>query len=533
MALVRDETIAFSDTAHRCLLWRRGEEQPLLVLPTGGRAICALFRPDCKHLAGLSSSGEMLWWDLSSGKLCVVTGVPRLPSIGVLVRPVYWRAKDVWAWPGSNGAIIFYWWQQRKVLEVAAHNGEFYATITCQDELLTIGRMDNRLKRWLRTEGPVDSVEAPPGVVSAALWPRDETVEVVLVDQDGGAGVYSWQEGKMELVRELDGGSFRCVIGPDFETYESAVRGRKTQRARELAARVKDTIARGDRSDLDPFYREFSELGYSQVALALQAEQARVGNDLLAELRALHLLVAMLPAREPASKDYLLRYAQLLETMWQPEKALAVCRQLQQYCPASNEYEDRTNPLVALVDAVTSEQCVIESDEPMAALIEAAIDLEAELRGRYLLRHVGAPIKCGVVVSGHDLVQRCEQTLGEGYSAPLPHAELKELWWLSKIPPCRVTLVIFPSDRSGPFSWLELGVKVFDVQLQTVLTPVVMLNAAGCGEGRSAKERNELLRGQLRLAETEPQASGWLEAVYRHVKYAIRQTVTAAWAQRI
>jgi hypothetical protein len=108
-----------------------------------------------------------------------------------------------------------------------------------------------------------------------------------------------------------------------------------------------------------------------------------------------------------------------------------------------------------------------------------------------------------------------------------------ELWWLSTGEPCRVTTVVFPRAQESPFPWLEFGIKLFDVQLQTLLAPVVMLNASRRAEEVSPERHGQCLLRELQLAQAGSSASGWLEVVYRHVKYAIREVISRAMAERI
>ena len=63
-------TFAVSDIAARCLLCRPGQTGPDK-LPTGKRIICALFRLNDDHLAGLSTSGQLLIWNWMESEIIV------------------------------------------------------------------------------------------------------------------------------------------------------------------------------------------------------------------------------------------------------------------------------------------------------------------------------------------------------------------------------------------------------------------------------------------------------------------------------
>ena len=533
LTFVAEQTAAVSDTAQRCLLWRLGGTAALETLPTGGRTVCALFRPGPSQLAGLSLSEEMLLWAWPDRNLCQVIEMPRLPQIGSLVNPVYWPAVDAWVWPAAGGVIAFYHWREGRISTAAAHSSDVYAVTVCKDELLTIGRADGWGNRWSGPEGPSGSMKAARGAIAAASWPRANTTEVVLVDDEGTARVYTWGDGRLAWVRDLSGEACRIAISSDVQMCRAALRRHQARRAQELAARVRDRITSRDRGDLGPLYQQLRALGYPQVALALRGERARADHDSIAELQAYHELAAIVPVGEPASERSLSRYAELLEVVWQPQQALVIYGQLEQLDPHNGSYRDKTKRLKTYAGLMASEDCVIEGTLPTTTLIHAAQVLAGEIKARHLLRNIGSPIHCGVLVSASDLVQRYEQAPRHTGQVPVPSSQQLELWWLSAAEARRVTTVVFAGDQTGPFPWLELGVKLFDVGLQTVLAPVAMLNAAGWRGDRPVERDSGWLLQQLQRAQSGSLASGWLEAVYRRVKGAIRQVMSQALAERM
>jgi hypothetical protein len=530
---VNERTIAVSDTAQRCLLWRLEKEVSCEALPTEGRTVCAFFRADSAHLAGLALSGELLLWDGASQHLCQIIEALPLPHIGALVNPVYWSAVDAWVWPAMNGTIVFYQRQTGQISTAVAHHGDVYAVTIGQSELLTIGRVDGQAKHWSSMEGPTSCTEITVGILSAASWLSAGGTKVVLVDEEGTARVYWWHDGDLAPVQELAGMAYRIAVSPDLEAYQSEMLHHRARRAKGLMAHIQDMIARCERADLEPSYEQLTDLGYRHVALGLRAEQARTENDSIAELKAYHELVGILPIQEPASERSLARYAELLVYLWQPRRALAVYDQLQQVRRDGRGCDDKTKRLLTVADIMANENHVIESTIPTTILIQTALVLGEEVIGRYLLQTISDPIRCGVNISATDLVHRYEQASQLGQSAPLPAAEHFELWWLSAGEPSRVMTVVFSGAQMSPFPWLELGVKFFDVGLQTVLVPVAILNASAWVRDVPVQQRNQILLEELCRVPSEHLAGSWLEAVYRHVKHAIRQVMTRALAERI
>jgi tetratricopeptide (TPR) repeat protein len=527
-------TIAASDTADRCLLWQYGQPEPVGNLPTGQRRICGLFHLACGHVAGLTGSGELLRWDWSRGVIVERLQIPALPDVCALVRPVYWRAADLWVWPGRDGVIVFYQWQDHKVSVTQAHEGDAYAMAVCNDELLTIGRLDGGLNRWCAgTDEPIGSVDAPKGVISAASWPRKGATAVVLVDDSGRAGAYSWNDGKLDLIEWLPGGGHRIAVSPDLETYQAELRRHEVLQAKELALDIRGKIARRELDELELLYQQLIDLGYAQLALALRAEQARGNNDLIGELKAYTELAGVIPADQPGSQDWLLRYARLLERVWQLRKARAVYERLLRVDPDNRDYADTLQRLSRYVGIADKSGCVVETDIPIATLVKSAMVVEERFTGRYVLNNIGAPISCSVVIAASELIGRYEHITRERPQMPLPSAEQMELWWLSREQAYQVTTVVFKAEDPDPLSRVELGIKLFNVRLQTVLAPVVMFNACDKAEEATPEQHNKAILEELHGIEEHSPAKGWLEAVYRSARQAIRQVMTRALAEGV
>lgn len=527
------QTIAVSDTVGRCLLWQLGANESPGALVTGKRVIAALCRPNAEHLAGVSVSGELLEWDCRGGDIAKIVQIPVLPDVCALVEPIYWPAADSWVWPGRDGMIALYRWRQHEVSTVRAHEGDLYAVVVCRNELLTIGRTDGCLKRWRGgSDGPVDSLDAPKGVISAASWPRDQAEDVVLlVDDTGKAGVYSWCDGRLDLIEWLTGEDYRRAVSPDVEAYKAARCHHEALQVKQLAAHMERCIAQRQLGELEPSYHRLADLGYGHVAYALRAQEARSNNDLVGELRAYTELARVMVPDRPGCERSLSRYSQLLERVWQLPRAREIYQRLVELTGDNCNHRETLQRLSSSVSLVETGDCVIETDLPLETLVRSATVLGAQFTGRYVVRNIGVPISCNVIIAADEFVKRYERISRARPQVPLPPAEQVQLWWLSREKAYQVTTVLFRDDAPDSSGCVELGIKLFNVRLQTVLAPVVIFHAHERAKTTPIEQHNAAVLEQLRRMESSSPAKGWLQAVYRTARQAIRQVITRAFAE--
>jgi hypothetical protein len=488
---------------------------------------------DDRHLAGLSASGQLLVWDWPGGKLAKVVEVPPLPDLGALVKPVYWL--DSWAWPARGGIIVLYKWRTNDVRTIcAAHSGDIFGIAVCNDQLLTIGKTDKCLKCWQAgCDTPVGSLEVPHGIISAALWSQPESRKLLLINDAGQAGIYSWTNSKLNLTKQLAGQDYRIALGPDMETLRSARQYQEELQVRELSVLISNKIAQRVYDDkLKSLYLQLIRLGYRQVALGLQGQEARSKNDPAGEIKIHNELVNIIPHDHPGSEKSLLRYAELSEYLWQPQNACRIYEQLARIHQDNNDYPESMCRASKYAGIIETGKYVIESDVPLALLARSAMALGTRFTGRYLVKNIKSQGSCNVVISAGELIEKYEQISKARPREPLPKAEKAELWWLSKESIDQVTTVIFASKDTELFSCLEFGVKFLNAKLQTVLVPVVIFNTGKDVKDISVEQHNSSVLEKLNHIENNSLSNAWLQMVHRNINHAIRQLITRALACR-
>lgn len=523
-------TLAVADTAGRCLLLQSREETLPEELVTDKRVIYSLFRLDSKYLAGLAVNGDLLIWNYLKKELVRVVEAPVPPEdLMALIRPVYWPAAGVWVWPGREGVIIFYDQRCNEVSSVCSDTKEVYAIAICNEQLLTIGT-DGCAKRWCPgAGGPADTFEAPQGIISATSWQQENRTMLLLINNEGKAAVYSLTDMGFELIKSLAGQDYRIAVGPDVEKLKIALQQQKMIRAKKLATQIGEKITQQRYSELENYYSELNKLGYPQVALALQAQEARSKNDFVAELKIYKQLIGVIPHEHPGSEGSLVRYAGLLESAWQLPKACGLYRELADRYLDNKGYTKAVQRLSGHINIIKTDRYVIEPDIPLLSLIESATVLGEFFKGRYLVE-AKQPISCGVVLGAGDFVKEYGHLCQE--KPQMPGSEDMELRWFSKNRAEQVTTVVFKNEDLEHFNDIELGMKLFSMRLQTVLIPVIMLNAGGKIKGVSKEQYNRAIIEELRHIEDD-RFKGWLEMVGRTINHTVRRLITKKRAEKI
>lgn len=530
ISFVGASTIAVADTAGRCFVWQPEEETHLHELSTGKRLIYRSFHLDSCYLAGLSLKGDLLVWDWLKDDLVQVLEAPAPPKDCLaLLKPVYWPAAGVWTWPGNKGLIVFYHPRANEVSCVWSGAGEVYALVICGEQLLTIGT-DGRTRQWHPgSSEPAGTFEAPHRIVSATSWQENNDVTLLLINDEGEAGVYSLNDTGLEFIKSLPGRDYRTAIGPDAEKLTRAAQQQKMIRVQNLSAQINEKIMRQQYSELEDDYNDLNELGYRHVALALRGRQARSENDCVTELKVYSELTDIIPHDQPGSESALARYAGLLESAWCLCRAYTLYKELVDRYPDNERYADAVRRLSVRIAITETDKYVIVPGLAVSSLIESAIVLGESITGRYLLE-ARRPVSCRAVLDADEFVKKYEK-LYHG-NATLPKAEQMALQWLSRDKMEQITTVVFRNEALDRFGHIELGIKFFSTRLQTVLVPVMMLNAGERTDGISVEKYNGRLIRELRHNEDD-HFKGWLEMVEQTINHTVCRLINPKKAERI
>ena len=519
--------LAISDTAGRCLIWH-WPTMKTKRLPVGNGTVCSLFRPDINHLVGLSSAGELLIWDLAGVSLVRRLRVAVPSSLMALASFVHWPNMGSLVWPAADGQIVLWKLGDVHVETFSVHQGDVRAIAVYGDMLITIGREDGRLRCWQSgSSQPVTDCRAPEGVISASVW-KNREYHMILVNEAGQAGLYEFSDSKLECMQLLSGHDYRLAFASDVEKIETALTEQENHRAEAIAIEIQEKVRRTDPDGLDRLHEQLVGLGYEHVSLVLRGDEARMREDLISELEAYKKLSELAPWEHEGSRSSLIRYATLLESLWQFSSAHDLYRRLSGIYPSDSDCmeEMKMNSLVKYSSILDTDEYIIETDIPLDVLIRAAMIVGRPFLGRYLIKAL-EPQGTGCTSISPDLfIARYEQVRCLNPELSLPQSQEKVLWQLSKNRAEQIRTVILGDINCGPIKGLELGIQFFNANLQQVLVPVVLFNA-GSAQGDSDVERhNSNALRKLQQIENRSLSEGWLRIVHRHANHAIRQLIT-------
>ena len=513
---------AASDVAGRCFIWHRdGGDEPMS-LDTGGHVVCSLASPDQQTLAGLSTSGDLLYWQLPEGALSRTVSGPPPPRPFALANLVYWQQAQALAYPAADGLIAVHAFGARTVQGIAAHRGGFFALMIVDGTLLTAGWQDERVKRWCPDElRPVLDRRGPRRVLACAACCASDP-QLFLLRESGDVCVFSVDGSQMELGRLVTGGSFRVIAGPSWDDIESHLAARRSEEAHALALQLEDDLGRLSSRDAEPQHARLIELGYKHVSLGLRAQQARAQGDLVAELRAYRQLAEVLPRDEVGIATSLRRYAAVLAQVWRLREAQVVLDWLTELGVDTAEERQRLAPYL---EALEAGGVVVVAEASPTLILDAAALLNEPVIG---LLQVGdlKPVMCrGATLTADDIVSKYDQLRQADGREPLTAAVDRKGYWLSRSGVEQAELVTFAAPSLLAADGVQAGLRVINADLQTVVVPVVLFDPACATRGAGSLPNFEEIAGSL-------SANGWLRELASVLNQALRRLVTKARSDR-
>jgi hypothetical protein len=523
--------LAVSDTARRCLLWDTIQKEFLRALETGGETICSLVNLADGLLAGLSTNGKLLFWQPWEGRLAKKTDGPPPPITSALVQMVYWPAERALAYPARNGNLMLVGPEKNDRRELAAHQGAFYAISAFGGNLLTAGKEDGRIKVWeAGPDKPRHDYQGVEKMISAAALGNQPT-KLLLVDARGIANAYTLEDGELRHLGRLPGKDYRAAVVPSAERIQALYAKRQEEEVRRIVSEIQEGVERVPEEDITRLHSRLTELGYEHVSLALRAEQADKNGKIVETLEFYFGLVRILPQDNPSIFASMERYAASLEKAWHLPEADAVRRRILDFDP-NYQFNACPNNLGEAADLVRGENWVIEPDIPIEHVIESANVIGKRLIGRYAMRLEAPQSCCRVLLTPEMIAEKYERVRRESGKKGLPGATTERVWWISREGYDEVQLVPFGDGATNTIKGLQFAVQVSCVELDTVVTPVVLFDWRAVLPGETVEEGNKRACAALRRIGDEALSNSYLGAVEHSVRLALRRLVTEKRSER-
>jgi len=512
------------DSAGRVLLWESSTGHPISI-PGGRGAVCALAKFGERLVAGLSASGEMLFWDMAQVRLLKTIAASSPPRWSALVGLVDWKQAQALAYSSPEGDLVLVRPESEEVCRVKAHKGPFYAATICGDNLLTVGFDDAVLRRWNPTSLTIEEeLEAPKGVIAATIA-NSGSPKLVLVCRDGG-GVYEFENGELLLCKPLRGCAYRSAVGPSWNEIVEEQEEQQRVEVNGLVAEIRQAASRGQRDDLDDRHGRLRQLGYEHVSLVLHAEHARSQEDLVAELRAYHSLARLVKNQPQSARRSLGRYAELLECFWQLK---AATRQYEVLGAWDTNSAARACQLLPLIHALENADALLEPGLSPDVLLDGVAAVSGAFTCHLVTKVFSSRSMAGGTFQPEDIVQKYEQIRRSKPTKIPPARIVHSAPWITHERVETVDVILFADERQEGADPPLFGLKLLDGLPQTTVVPFVAIDGRLPAQASNDDGRTEVwavLRTQ------EDRVQGWIKPVQAAVRQTLQRLLTAELAQR-
>ena len=523
--------LAVSDTAGRCLLWRKNNEylpQPLEVMEGN---ICCLLNLSDGQLAGLSSKGKLHFWEPLKGQLVRAIDLPAPPPMSALVRVFYWSAEQALVCPGTGGEMTIYDPKADDFRHLKAHEGPFYAISVWGENLLTVGMKDNRMRIWpAGSDKPLYDLEAPEGVISAGLT-GFSLDKLILVDTQGTASIYTVEEGALQLMNSLPGKDYRTVITPAPEKIQAFYANQKEAEVKQIITEIQEKMGRAPHDVVERLHARLIDLGYNQVSLAFRAKEAEQQRNIGEALGFYSSLIGILPQDTLTVCTWMERYATLLQKAWQIHEADGVWKHILSLNANYPFLEDREK-VAQIAGLLEHNDCLIQPDIPIDQIIESASVIGKQFLGRYVIKSQH-PEPCGrMKLDPASLAEKYNQVRRDRGNELLPAAATEHIWCLSRKEINEVKIVTFGDGANNSVRGLQFALQILPGDLGTVVIPMTIFDWRENGKGSGIQEENERASRALKGIRNKAVSNPYLAAVHSTVKHALQRLLNESIPQR-
>lgn len=520
-----ESLLAVSDSLGRCLLWDTNHESILKSLEGVEGVICSTSNLKQNLLAGLSSAGKLLFWKPPKWQLVDSVEVPEPPAMGALVHMRYWSKENALVFPSDGGRLAFYDLTTKRVTDLQAHEGDFYAISLLGEDLLTAGFADQRLKIWSSISVKPRSLSAPADVIAAGVA-RIEPAVVLLVDTMGSARTYVLEGDHLNADSMLEGRNYRVIWTlPEKSARMFRDRSREEEVGR-IVNEIGEDAGRASDDTIERYHSQLIDLGYRHISLALRVEEADQRDDIVETLKLSSSLMDILPWDEPGTCASMEKYAIFLARAWHMNEAYTVSKQILTIDPGY-PLDRRISELGKIAEIVSGKKHIIESDIPVKTIIHSANAIGKLFSGRYVIKRL-KPRQCSQIrLSPKMIKEKYEEVCTESKKKGLPSARTERTWWLSGAGVKEMEIVRIGEGQSSTIKGLQFVIQVFQNDHNTAVVPVVVLDWRTGGPKASFQKKNEKASAALACIEDQMSTYPYLQSIYEALEIALRRLVTA------
>ena len=308
VAFADDDTVIIANASGACWLFRAADSfaAPVL-LDTHDYAFCALCRATTGEIVGLALDGCIAVCDLASTSFVGIAKGPVPTQMAALACLTAWGTPEVLVYPTNEGDLAAIDLNQATVSTRKTVHGPWLAAAVMAEQLITFGLATGQAQMWspqLEAEPPLP---CPSDVIGGAGL---DDGRLLLVRQDGSAGIYTVQPNGITLQISVEGADYRSCLPVDLSAVHQARSDAAAEKARSIAGNALTQLGIG--KGVEEQVAELRPLGYPHVAAVLQAEEAEKTGGLSIALSAYAELTSTLPTGAPEAQRVLAKYVETL-----------------------------------------------------------------------------------------------------------------------------------------------------------------------------------------------------------------------------
>lgn len=523
---ISESLLGASDISGRCLLWNIDMGTKPRVLKVLKGVDCNLLMLKDEILAGLSSSGKLIFCHPCEDKLVHVIDTPPIPIKTGLVKMVHWKGGDALAFPGKSGHLIIANLKDYRIRSLEAHEGSLYAISIWGDGLVTAGMDDSRLKIWLPDcKQATQNIKLSEGVIASATVYQFHQSKIILIDSKGRAATYIHDDNKFQFVKRVSGEDYRSIEAPDQKNLMASYNEQKEKKALDI---VSDILEKNDRLSPDENVKnhyQLIELGYKHVSLAIQIENAVLKGDISEGIRLYAILLRIIPLDNPNSIPSMEKYASLLEKVWQMDAARGLYGNIISIDP-DYTFSVRPDAIEQMAQIMRENKSIIQLDIPIDHVIKSATAIGKQFFGRFVIGNTKPKICNRMKLTSKMIVEKYAQIRMETEGKYLPDAVTEKLWWLRKDQADQVEVVVCDIGQTNENKRFQLVLQINTGEMDTFVIPVIIFNMDYVETEKPIEKINDNALEMLAKIRKAPFSNAYLAAIHWAMDQALRRLVT-------
>jgi hypothetical protein len=434
-----------------------------------------------------------------------------------------WGATEAFAYAGQGGYLVIVHPDTGKAESIPAHHGSFIVIGMVASHAVTIGSDDTQCLLWDPSNGqmPVQRLRAPKGVISGCPMAGTEP-RLLLVKEDGTAGIYRFENQDLCQIEAVDGRDYRVAVAPDAVAVARALDQCRHEEASQIRNHIMQSNGRAREIELAQSYQRLEQLGRRDDVLRLRAYSAEEKEQWADSLAARHELARLLPVSEQTLHD-MIRYLEQLERTAQWSKAVAVAESMRTIRPDVIPVEQQ-NRLRSIETILKNDQPLLNTPAvPVEEVIVSADHLGQPCRGRYVFREL--PAICGKTnfAAAEHLVSKCRQMTQEIRPDPGVRITAGPCWWLQDRDLSEMTTILFKPLDETEIRGLQIAGRFHATGTAMEIAMAAVFDTTAWPIENGEGTHNQMLQRALARLKQSPVNEAWVNSVIRLLRTAVKR----------